>query len=376
MQAYGTAESLNGETREFLTVTKNPGRYLQLAIPLNIVDDLAYAALPFGIADPVSEHALNQMDKREDLSEGGQTRLIARPDLMWRFDVMQKVYQFSRGAEKKRLEYLRNMENLLRNKLGTTGLVRIARKLRPPPIVVLSYNVKYNNQTPTKVIARLTSAATYDFACLQETTDHMLDVIKKNLPSSHKVLYEHACGAKNVYAAMAYRSERFDLVGNNPFYGCFKLKSGKEQGGRPAVGAIFHDKWVGRRILVLSIHAPHDDKEPYLLMPNLQYFVKKTIEAANVQWTGNLGVAHVVIGGDFNRDDWQKQRKLQAPYGLKLRSAQGLTESVLPTIHNKAFDNILFGSRQFRYALELHTFYKETDKRGSDHNPVVAQFLC
>ena len=42
----------------------------------------------------------------------------------------------------------------------------------------------------------------------------------------------------------------------------------------------------------------------------------------------------------------------------------------------KAFDNILFSSRRFRYMLELNSFYAETDKRGSDHKAVVAQFLC
>jgi hypothetical protein len=395
MQAYGTAWSPGWWPRkhEVITVTKNPGRYLQIGIPLELVDKLAYAAVPFGLPDTDTDHALDKMDTRNDLSDGGQARLIARPDLLWHPDVIQKVYQFSRGAASKRLEYLDSIQALLTNTLGPKGLTRIARKLRPPPIVVRSHNVKHNNKEMSKVVERLSSAATYDFACLQETTDEMLSELQDELPASHALLYAHACDAKKVYAAMAYRVDRFELLGD-PFYGCFKLKSKTKQGGRPVVGAVFHDKWVGRRTLVLSIHAPHNSQEPYSLMPNLQYFVQKTIAAAKVQWAGvleqgesdefdsgeedyNSGVAHVIIGGDFNRDDWQKARVLQAPYDLKLRSAQGLSKKpVYPTISGKAFDNILFSSRRFRYMLELNSFYAETDKRGSDHKAVVAQFLC
>ncbi len=373
MQAYGTAKGPSGETREMLTVTRNPGRYLQLAIPLELVDNIAYAALPFGVPDTDPQHGLRQMDKREHLSDGGQSRLIARPDLMWRPDVFQRVYQFSRGAETNRLGYLQKIETLLNTTLGPAGLVRIARKLRPPPIVVRSHNVWYKNAKMDTVVEQLSSAATYDFACLQECTASMLSALAGALPSSHKVFYDRACGAKSVYAAMVYRSERFEIMGS-PFYGCFKLKSKVKQGGRPVVGAVFHDKWVGRKTLALSVHAPHRSKEPYSLMSNLQYFVKKTLEASGSSW--NPGVSHVVVAGDFNRDDWASKRNLQYPHQLKLLSAQGLAGATTHTNNEKAIDNILFGSRKFRYTLELDTFYRETDKRGSDHHPVVAQFLC
>lgn len=376
LQAYGEAVAGNdGRKLQLLTVSTNAGRYLQIGIPLQLVDQLAYAALPFGLSDPNPKNALSQMDKREDLSDGGQARLIARPDLLWRPDVLQKVYQFSRGAADKRLAYLQKMEALLRSTLGPGGLVSVARKLRPPPIVVRSHNVKHDNATMNKIVEGLSSAAIYDFACLQETTDTMLSDLKSALPPSYYLLYDHACDAKKVYAAMAYRAERFVLLGD-PFYGCFKLKSNKEQGGRPVVGAIFDDKWVGRRILVLSIHAPHNSKEPYSLMPNLKYFVKMTLQKSGVAWAGESGVAHVVIGGDFNREDWTKPRALHAPNDLELHSAQGLNAPLLPTISGKAFDNILFGSREFRYTLELKSFYTEKETRGSDHNAVAAWFLC
>ena len=377
-QAYGTAKSVMvGLSREVLTVTKNPGRYLQLAIPISLVDELAYAATAYfpnyGAPDTNPTHALSKMDIREDLSDGGQARLIARPDLMWRPDVIQKVYQFSRDAESKRLQYLKNMETLLHTTLGPKGLVGLARKLRPPPIVVYTHNVWHKNTQVGSVVKSLASSPVYDFACVQEGTTAVLSAISKALPSSHTIFYNHACSAKKAYAAMVYRSERFAIEGA-PFYGCFKLSSGQTQGGRPVVGAVFRDKWVGRRVLVLSVHAPHNSQEPYSLMPNLQYFVQKTLEASGVSW--NPGVAHVIIAGDFNRDDWNKPRALNAPTNLKLRSAQGFMGASFPTNSNKAIDNVLFGSRKFKYPLELKSLNASSEKYGSDHAPLSATFLC
>ncbi len=375
-QAYGTAWSPGLRVkREVLTVTKNPGRYLQLAIPLTLVDELAYAALPFGVPDTTPENALARMHEREDLSAGGQARLIARPDLMWRPDVIQKVYQFSRGAESDRRQYLENMESLLRWTLGSDGLLGLARKLRPPPIVVRTNNVWYKNwNAHDKLVKSLASSPVYDFACVQEGTTAGLSEIASALPSTtHTIFYNHACGAKKVYAAMVYRSERFAIEGA-PFYGCFKLNSGQKQGGRPVVGAVFRDKWVGRRVLVLSVHAPHNSQEPYSLMPNLQYFVQETLKASGVSW--NPGVAHVIIAGDFNRDDWDKPRALKAPTDLKLRSAQGFMGASFPTNSNRAIDNVLFGSRKFRHPLELQSLNASSQKYGSDHAPLSATFLC
>lgn len=379
MQAYGTATPDHLQWQmEVLTVTKNPGRYLQLAIPLTLVDELAYAALPFGHPDTDPTHALSHMDERTDLLDGGQARLIARPDLIWRPDVVQTVYQFSRAAAKKRIGYLTKIETLLRDTLGKEGMRSVGRKLRPAPIVVRSHNVWYKNKEPDKIVTHLSSKAKYSFACLQEATSYMLTALAGKLPDSHTLLYDHACGAKKVYAAMVYHSGRFQIQGS-PYYGCFKLDDGKTDAGRPFVGAVFLDEWVGRRLLVLSIHAPHNNKTPYKLMKNLQFFVDQTLTASGVKW--NPGLAHVVIAGDFNRSDWQKKRELSFSTGtktskVKLSSAQGMKGPDTATYDSKAIDNILFASRRFRYELELNKFYAEDDKHGADHKAVMGEFLC
>lgn len=378
MQAHGTAINLkSGEKFQVLTVTKNPGRYLQLAIPLTLVDQLAYAAMPFGIPDTYGPHALSKIDERTDLTSGGQTRLIARPDLIWHKDVKQKVYQFSRAAEEKRVGYLEKMEALLREELKDEGKLRVARKLRPAPIVVRSHNVKHDNTESGKLVDALLSAIEkYSFVCLQEATKAMLTKLEAKLPASHTLMYAHACGAKLVYAAMVYHSKRFELKGGGPYYGCFKLTKTGPDAGRPVVGAVFDDTWVGRRVLVLSIHAPHNN---YSLSKNLQFFVEQTLKKSGVSWKPD--VAHVVIAGDFNRDDWGKPRSLSLSSEpvVTLRSAQNANDLKATLPANKqhsAIDNILFASRRFRYQLELTTFYADADKHGSDHKAVVAKFLC
>lgn len=373
MQAYGTAKGPNGATREVLTVTVNPGQYLQLAVPLELVDQLAYAALPFGTSDTGPTHALSKMDQRTDLTDGGQARLIPRPDLMWDPRVKQRVYQFSRGAESKRAGYLKAVETLLRNTLGSEGLLRTRRLLAPPPVVVRSHNVWYKNKEMDALVEFLSSAATYDFACLQEGTDVMLDALAGSLPASHRLLYDRACGSANVFAAMAYRSERFTLRGA-PFFGCFKLKTCKKQGGRPVVGGVFFDELLWRHMVVVSVHAPHDCSESYRLLPNLEYFVKQTLAASDVdeEWTD---VSHVVFAGDFNRGDWSKSRALAAPRALKLHSAQGGVGGTFETNSGKPIDNVLYGSTAFRYMLELVAFERHS-RRGSDHNAVEAVFAA
>ena len=198
----------------------------------------------------------------------------------------------------------------------------------------------------------------------------MLGTVNALLPPEKRVLYATTCGSTNVYAAMIYRSDRFTLQGA-PFYGCFKKKNGVLDNGRPVIGAVFYDRYVDRRVMVLSVHAPHSN---YLFMPNLQYFVASTLEASGTTWKA---VAHVVLGGDFNRDDWGSLPSLQSPHALRLRSAQGMLgpHQVTHAGVNKAIDNILFGSREFRYNLELAEFYAGK-ALGSDHRPVVAKLLC
>ena len=92
-------------------------------------------------------------------------------------------------------------------------------------------------------------------------------------------------------------------------------------------------------------------------------------------------MAHVVIAGDFNRDDWGKPRSLSLPSEpvVTLRSAQNANDLKATLPANKqhsAIDNILFASRRFRYQLELTTFYADDKQHGSDHKAVVAKFLC
>ena len=138
------------------------------------------------------------------------------------------------------------------------------------------------------------------------------------------------------------------------------------------VGAVFFDEYVDRQIMVLSVHAPHNTgAHAYSLMHNLQHFVMSTLKVSGTTWTQ---VAHLVIGGDFNRDDWQSSRSLYGPYTMALHSAQGKLRHPVPTL-TRAIDNILFGSREFRYQLELTEFYAAAKNLGSDHKPVVATFL-
>ena len=133
---------------------------------------------------------------------------------------------------------------------------------------------------------------------------------------------------------------------------------------------VFYDEWLRRHMLVVSIHAPHDSKEPYKLLLNLNYFVAKTLDASTLAWDS---ISHVVFAGDFNRPDWDKDRSLSAPHALKLQSAQGGLNGTFSTIDGKPFDNVLYGSRLFKYTLELAQFARH-DKKGSDHHAVEAMF--
>lgn len=371
MQAYGSAKHKNDTTRELLTVTKNPGKYLQLGIPLNKVDSLAYAALPFGFADTDKTHALSKMDARTDLSDGGQARIIARPDLMWSDDNLHTVYQFSRAAAEKRSEYLLKMETLLMAHAAQSKgkLMRIRSQFAPPPITVRSHNVWYKNPTIDALVKSLTDKPKYDFACLQECTTTILQALEAALPKTHRIIYNRTCGGTVAYAAMIYRSKRFTMSGS-PFYGCFKGTNNKKDAGRPVVGGVFYDKYVRRNVLVISLHAPHKD---YILENNLNYFLAQTVGNSDTLFGD---VHHFVLAGDYNRTDWLVGQVVNINHiHYALRSAQGYVDgTVVPTFNALGIDNILFVSPEWKYPLELTSFTADQNQYGSDHRAVTAVF--
>ena len=362
---------------KLLVNTPNTGHYLQLAVPHEVVATLAFANVltpAYGTPDPDLKRALDKVRTREKTVDG-QARIVARPDLFWGADVRQWVFQFSRGAAKGRKKYLRAMEKEIRDFLGPAGLLRAQRLLRSDalaPIVVRSHNVNWENTEMDALVEFLSSAATgYDFCCLQETTSAMLKALAAALPASHALLSKRPCGSKTAWAALVYRKARFELVGA-PWFGCFKLKSGELDGGRPVVAAVFRDTWLnGRATVVASCHAPHGSKkDKWYLQPNLAHFV-----AAAISQSGAPGLtpSHAIFAGDFNRDDWDKERTLAT--GVKLYSAQGLLAGPKLTINKYAYDNLLFASFAFKYTLELTEFQRHA-KRGSDHHAVEARFVA
>jgi endonuclease/exonuclease/phosphatase family metal-dependent hydrolase len=373
LQAYGSATGPTGAARQIRVVSVNAGQYLQLGVPLDMVQDVAYSALPFGLPDPDPSHALRRIDQRADLTDGGQARVIARPDLMWSPRVTQRVYQFSRGAAAARDGYLRSIEALLREALGVGGLVRARRVFEPPPIVVRSHNVWYKNAQSDALVDAMAMATTYDFFCIQEATTGMLTAVDALLPPTHVLLYDRACGSTTTWAALVYRRERFQLLGR-PHYGCFRSRDGSMDRGRPIVAAVFRDQHLGRQMMVASMHAPHGGGVAYGLESNMSYTTSAALEAASVPWPT---VDHVVFAGDFNRDDWGTNRSLAPPTAVaELQGAQGALDAMQPTLGDRAVDNVLWGSRSFKYTLELASFVAEANKRGSDHRPVEARFLA
>ncbi len=379
-QAYGHVTHSGGVTRELITVTKNPGKYLQIGIPFESVNAIAYASRPFG--EPNLAQSLYKIRECTDLSKGGQARIIARPDLVWPTSdnqVLQTVHHFSRGAANKRCSYLEKIERLLWTRLFDHVLwQRVQQQLAPKPIVVRTHNVWWENKTPHKVWNRIANG-TYDFACLQELTGKMVEQIGVRLARTpHILVCDHACGSSTSYAALVYLSTRFTPVGP-PYYGCF-MSNGRKLPGRPVVGIVFNDKFCDRKILVMSVHAPHRNRDPYSLTSNLQALISLTLTHARVFPSD---VSHVVIAGDYNRDDWWGNDRYVA-FGnghIKLKNAQALTrlETLVPPprrTNGMPIDNILYGSREWKYCLELDTFDRDADRLGSDHHAVTASFRC
>lgn len=392
-QARGTLVLPNMFKLDLLLNTVNTGNYLQLAVPHDAVHKIAYANVlipTWGTPDSNPARALNKV-KDLKVTVNGQARLIPRPDLMWGKAVKQTLFHFSRHAAATRESYLRDMEALIRDFM-TNGLkVRAKRLLKPAPIVVRSHNTMWEAQksanskagTPSNIpdLVKEHSVAEHSFLCLQECTSDLIKQLQAALKTSkptHTLLQGKACGSKHAKSVMVYDAARFQLVGS-PTYMCFELKDGSIDEGRPAMVALFDDKYLmDRRIAVASIHAPHSGSHPYSLYKNLKRFVDTALNGAKYDT-----LHHIIIAGDFNRQDWEKEREiwsLPASYSsyyntpprpklVSVQKAKGLKS----TIKALAYDNVLFSSRNFMHTLERKKF-EVFGKFGSDHSVVEVVF--
>lgn len=382
-QAQGEA-SRGRERKELITVTTNPGRYAQIGIPIELINELAYASKPYGVPDLSACHALDKIATRVDLSSGGQARLFPRPDLMCHPRILNKTYMFSRGAQNKRTAYLNNMQTLITRHLASPErLTKIGYQFAPPDIVVLTHNVDWKNKKVPKLVSSITVqtySATFSFACIQECTTNMIRLIKSNINSStYEILYKKVPNSsEDIYGCIIYDKSRFNMVGGTHL-SCFYDNNNEEDRGRPIFGAVFMDTYLSRRLLVMSVHAPHGN---YTLMTNIQREVDSILTANNTLFDG---VSHFVLAGDYNREDWYKDRWLQfGPFKVHLRSAQRPSNLQLTLNKHKSHaeyprnvDNVLYGSSRQRYVLEQKSALTVSDDTlGSDHNPVTVTFRC
>ena len=359
---------------EIRVLTPNTGHYLQLAVPHHLVDEIAYenswvtgywgdprqelGPMGFSMGPPMGP-LFPPLSNVQHLatSVNGQARIIANPSRLWMDGIQQHIYQFSRYAASKRNEYLERMDKLLRDKIITTELrERGTRVFDPPPITVWTHNIWYKNTSRSQIAL----GASYDFMCIQEATGTILNTRFTSLPATHTILRKRVCNSDKVYGAIIYRSERFELI--NSYFGCFKLRNGTLDSGRPIVAVAFNDKWLRRRVMVMSVHAPHKNKTPYSLGPNLNFVYSQV----------GVPCENIIIGGDFNRRDWGKQRTIDT---YPLSSAQGDRNKSHLTHTTGDIDNILYGSTQFKYTLELRGV-KMGANYGSDHSPLGARFFA
>ena len=393
-QARGTLVLPKMFKYELLLNTVNTGNYLQLAVPQDVVHNMAYANVltpTWGTPDSDPARAL---DKVKDLkvTVDGQARLIPRPDLMWSRNVKQTLFHFSRHAAATRESYLRLMEALIDKHFTANDLkVRTKRLLKPVPIVVRSHNTMWEAQKSVKSkagkpsnipdLVKEHSMADYSFLCLQECvsdTIKQLEAALKTSKPTHKLLQGKACGAKNVTSVMVYDASRFKLV-DSPTYTCFQLNDGSMDTGRPMAIAFFDDTYLmNRRIAVASIHAPHANSHSYSLYQNLKRCMNTALNGAAYDTLN-----HVIIAGDFNRQDWHKEREIWSlppsysdyhgtPPKPKLISVQK-AKSLKPTINTLAYDNVLYSSRDFMYTLEQNKF-EVLENLGSDHAVIEVVF--
>ena len=276
----------------------------------------------------------------------------------------------------------------------------------PPPILNIkarSHNVWYKNTSQKEHVSFTVYAATapkpdehIDFQMLQECTEDMV----KRLASAASAIPAlgvlaksiHHSGKKN-YGVIVYDKSKYELVGR-PSFGSFQLSDGTPDRGRPWAGGVFRHTGTTQTVMVLSVHAPHGN---YSLLKNLTFMVDAT--AANAKLSNGIyGADYVVVGGDFNRDDWTKAK---GPQNHVLWTAQGWspptygTEMWLPEKYvnptqyvatccaadgtvTLAYDNILFGSFNYKKhkKMRLEKKLEQGRRRGADHMAVTATILC
>ena len=259
--------------------------------------------------------------------------------------------------------------------------------MRGARVVFRSHNVWWKNADLRALSNSLLDTESYDFCAIQEGTDTLFMLLEtalahsRNSETPRKLLYDKPCGNNTAYAALLYNSYRFTPVGA-PYFGCFRLKDGTLEKGRPMVGAVFRDGFSARLFVVAAIHAPHNKSKPFSLRKNLEHVIIEAIKASGTKDK----VQHVLIAGDFNEREWHDNTRqgifkqtlqMGKPTKFDLRSAQGHAgKSTLYSTHPKegAIDNVLYGSLAGGVSLKLSDFSRDSEKYGSDHNPVEARF--
>ena len=379
------------EVYEMAVNTPHAGHYLQIAVPHESVDAFAYASHntwgavghAYGVPDPDKARRLGSI-KSNNNTVDGQARMIVRPDLFWGKGVKQWVYQYSRHAVNDRTDYIKDIQSMVEEALGSGDALFKAREIlrggyQGVKLVVRSHNVNWQNQQTRALVDSLVISPSYDFACLQELNNDMLLRIINNLPHTYKIVDSLVCSSTKIRAAMIFNNKRFSFVGP-PFFGCFRKKAGPGSyvldAGRPIMAAVFYDNSTKRRILVASMHAPHGNN--YSLYSNMNHAVQTALHNSNLRPSD---VSHFFIAGDFNREDWHTTRTLRLGTNqVQLLSGQLAYSAPLPTItfKNKArsYDNVLYATNNSipSNSLDL-TAFKQGRKHGSDHSAVTAVFV-
>ena len=308
------------------------------------------------------------------------------------------------GGMKRAMELIKTHMSKIENEGGEVETLRVSitaalrdgqdilnmtDRLTNISIIVRSHNTMWEAQMAGKAgkasntpdLVKAHSTANYSFLCLQECvsdTIKQLEAALKTSKPTHTLLQGKACGAKTVNSVMVYDAERFTLV-DPPTYTCFELNDGSMDTGRPVAIALFDDKYLmNRRVAVASIHAPHFNSNPYSLYNNLKRCVDMALKGASYNTLN-----HIIIAGDFNRQDWDKVLEiwpLPASYSAyhytppkpNLISVQK-AKNLKYTINNRAYDNVLYSSRDFMYTLEKKKF-EVLENLGSDHAVIEVVF--
>lgn len=384
------------ESWRLLINTPHTGQYLQLAVPHDLVAELGYASqlhdqfgnTCYGYPDMSEDRSLVKVKNRK-MSVGGQARIIPRPDLFWTAGVQQATYQFSQHAENARDTYLRKMKQIIGAEIQGKGtMADVQNTLKPPGIKVLTFNVFKENEAPA-LAQEFIASKTPHFALLQEANKDF----RANLMTRLTARPGHDYAILNQEkSTIVYDQARFELCGGS-FHGYFK-HNGRINRSRPIGGAVFQDKLLRRRIMVISVHAPHHS---YSVTENLRFAVQATRQNSKIPIDD---LTHFVIGGDWNKSTHTKRYSLplskQMPeHNPVLQSMQGsqhLEGKARKTHGNGPIDNILYGSYDANsstvkaYSLEMVKAEiedtadgKNADPKrykGSDHMPVFVEFAA